>query len=55
MHTLTPILAFEGQEYLMLTPQLAGIPTRELGAPAGDLAVQRAVITSAVDFLIAGI
>ena len=55
MHTLTPILTFEGQEYLMLTPQLAGIPTRELGALAGDLAAQRAVITAAVDFLIAGI
>jgi toxin CcdB len=55
MHTLTPILTFEGQEYLMLTPQLAGIPTRELGALAGDLATQRAEITAAVDFLISGI
>jgi len=55
MQKLTPMLTFEGQEYLMLTPHLAGIPTRELGALAGDLATQRAVITAAVDFLISGI
>lgn len=55
MHRLTPLLTFAGKEYLMLTPQLAGIATRELGPVAGDLSAQRDVITAAVDFLISGI
>ena len=55
MRTLTPILKFEGKHYLMLTPQLAGIPARELGAVAGDLVSDRDTIVAAVDFLLAGI
>jgi toxin CcdB len=30
MTTLTPVLVVEGKQYLMLTPQLAGIAAREL-------------------------
>jgi toxin CcdB len=41
MRTLTPILKFEGKEFLMLTPQVAGIPARALGPVAGDLASDR--------------
>jgi toxin CcdB len=55
MRTLTPILEFEGKRYLMLTPQVAGIPTRELGPLAGDLNSDRDTIVAAVDFLRAGI
>ena len=51
MRTLTPILKFEGKEFLMLTPQVAGIPARELGPVAGDLASDRDKIIAAVDFL----
>ncbi len=54
MRTLTPILRFEGKEYLMLTPQIAGIPARELGPIVGDLASDRDTIVAAVDFLFAG-
>jgi toxin CcdB len=54
MKTLTPALHFEGKEYLMLTPQLAGIPARELGPVAGDLASARDTIIAAVDFLLSG-
>jgi len=39
----------------MLTPQVAGIPTRELGPLAGDLNSDRDTIVAAVDFLLAGI
>jgi len=52
---LTPILKFEGKEFLMLTPQVAGIPARELGPVAGDLASHRDKIIAAVDFLVSGI
>jgi toxin CcdB len=55
MRTLTPILKFEGKDYLMLTPQVSGIPARELGPVAGDLASERDTIVAAVDFLRAGI
>jgi toxin CcdB len=55
IRTLTPILKFEGKEFLMLTPQVAGIPVRELGPIAGDLATDRDTIIAAVDFLLAGI
>jgi toxin CcdB len=55
MRTLTPILKFEGKEFLMLTPQVAGIPARELGPVAGDLASDRDKIIAAIDFLLSGI
>src|ERR1700677_1716580 len=55
MRTLTPILKFEGKEFLMLTPQVAGISARELGPVAGDLASERDKIIAAVDFLLSGI
>jgi toxin CcdB len=55
MRTLTPVLRFEGKEYVVLTPQLAGIPARELGPIAGHLISERDAIIAAVDFLLAGI
>src|SRR5271170_3520109 len=55
MRTLTPILKFEGKEFMMLTPQVAGILGRELGPVAGDLASDRDKIIAAVDFLLSGI
>ncbi len=55
MQTLTPILKFEGKEFQMLTPQVAGIPARELGAVVGDLTSERDKIIAAVDFLLSGI
>jgi toxin CcdB len=55
MRTLTPILKFEGKEFLMVTPQVAGIPARELGPIAGVLASHRDKIIAAVDFLRSGV
>jgi toxin CcdB len=54
MRTLTPILKFDGKEYLMLTPQMAGVPASELGPSAGDLAAERTTILAAIDFLLTG-
>lgn len=51
---LMPLLAFDDERYVLMTPQLAGISRKELGAPAGSLAEQRQVILGALDFLIAG-
>jgi toxin CcdB len=55
MQTLTPLLAVEGKDYLMLTPQLAGVAVRDLGQIVANAAVQRGEIVAALDFLIYGI
>jgi toxin CcdB len=54
LSNLTPALRFDGDSYLLMTPQLAGIARTDLGAPAGNLAEQRQAILAALDFLIMG-
>lgn len=51
---LTPVISFEGRRYALLTPQLAGISRDELGPPAGSLADQERVISTAIEFLLRG-
>jgi toxin CcdB len=51
---LTPILKFEDEAYVLVTPQLAGIGRKELGASSGTLAEHRDVILGAMDFLLTG-
>ncbi|MGH8201026.1 MAG: CcdB family protein [Steroidobacteraceae bacterium] len=51
---LMPILKFENEPYVLVTPQLAGIGSKELGAASGSLAEHRGVILGAVDFLLTG-
>ncbi len=55
MKTLTPFLVIEGESFVMLTPQLAGIPKSELGAPVAQVQQHRAEIIAAIDFLVTGI
>ncbi len=52
---LTPTLTIEGTEYLMLTPQLAGIQRKELGKAIADVGYARTDIINALDFLLTGI
>ena len=52
---LTPVLDIEGSSYLLLVPQLAGIPKNELGAPVISVVTHRDEIIAALDFLITGI
>lgn len=51
---LTPALKFDGDSYVLMTPQLAGVARTELGAPAGTLAGERNAIIAAMDFLLTG-
>ena len=51
---LTPALTFDGETYVLMTPQLAGVARSDLGAPAGSLAAERAAILAAMDFLLTG-
>jgi toxin CcdB len=51
---LTPEVEIEGETCLLMTPQLAGIATRELGTPVGTLNELRSEIVAALDLLITG-
>jgi len=51
---LTPALSFDGDTYLLMTPQLAGIARADLGPQAGTLLDQREQIVAAVEFLLTG-
>lgn len=51
---LTPELTFNGDRYVLMTPQLAGIGRAELGSHAGTLVDERQTILSAIDFLLTG-
>jgi len=51
---LTPALTFDGETYVLMTPQLAGVARSDLGAPAGSLAGERHAIVAAMDFLLTG-
>lgn len=55
LQQLTPIVEFESETYVLLTPQLAAMAHAELGAAIGSLAQQRGTILAAVDFLLTGI
>ena len=52
---LTPIFNIENVDYLMFTPQLAGIPRKELGKVIADVEYARTDIINALDFLLTGI
>ena len=51
---LMPLVEFDGDVYVMLTPQLAGIALGDLGPAAGSLAERRDTIVAAMDFLLLG-
>jgi toxin CcdB len=51
---LTPILQFEDDHYVLMTPELAGIARADLGATAGSLAGFRELILATMDFLTVG-
>ncbi|MET0528490.1 MAG: CcdB family protein [Microvirga sp.] len=48
---LTPVVHFQGAEYLLLSHQLAPVPVRELHRPIGSLYADQDVIKRALDFL----
>ena len=52
---LTPSIEIGGEQYLLMTPQLAGIARSELGPAVGNVADQRSAIVSALDLLITGV
>jgi len=55
MQTLTLAIRVEGKDYLMITPQLAGVAARELGPVVANASADLPAIIAALDFLISGI
>lgn len=55
LKALMPVLEINGERFAMMTPQMAGIPRGELGAPVAQVERQRFEIIAAVDFLLTGI
>ena len=51
---LTPRLDFQGQTYVAMVPELAGVPRRALGPLAGNLGAQRELLLAALDLVITG-
>jgi toxin CcdB len=51
---LIPEVSFDGDRYVLMTPQLAGVGRAELGPHAGTLAEERQIILAAIDFLLTG-
>src|SRR5262245_60297177 len=47
---LMPLVEFQGETYVLMTPHLAAILRDDLGAPAGSLAERRDMIIAAMDF-----
>jgi toxin CcdB len=51
---LAPQVTFDGDRYILMTPQLAGVARTDLGVQAGSLAEEHQAILGALDFLLAG-
>ena len=55
MRRLTPTVTYEGEQLLLLVPQIASMPARALKNPIGSLSHLREEIIAALDFAITGI
>ncbi|NOQ79531.1 MAG: plasmid maintenance protein CcdB [Gammaproteobacteria bacterium] len=55
MVRLTPEIIFNDEKLLLLTPQIAAIPTSLLKNPVGSLILFRDEIISSIDFAITGV
>jgi toxin CcdB len=55
LHTLTPVCSVDNRNYVLVTPQLAGISARELGRAVADLSHERQTIIAALGLLFTGI
>lgn len=55
MNGLTPIIEYENEEFILLTPQIASMPENLLKNPVGSVETMRDEIIAAIDFAITGI
>jgi toxin CcdB len=52
---LTPDIEYEGEVYLLLTPQLTSMPAHLLKEPIGTIKSLKNIIIDAIDFAVTGI
>ncbi len=52
---LCPTLLIEGESFIAITQQIAGIDRKHVGEEVSDLSQNRAEIIAAVDFMLSGI
>ncbi len=52
---LTPVIEYENEKLLLLTAQIASVPTKKLEHPVGSLSDFRDEIIASLDFAITGI
>lgn len=52
---LNPAMAIDGELFIAITQDIAGIDRNQLGSRAHDLSTYRAEIIAAVDFVLSGI
>lgn len=52
---LNPLLAVEGQTFILPTQELAGVPLKAFKRPVANLVGERETILRALDFVLAGI
>ncbi|MEQ8835403.1 CcdB family protein [Haliea sp.] len=55
MERLTPTVTYDGEELLLLIPQIASMPAKALKKPIGSLSHLREEIVTALDFALTGI
>ena len=55
MDGLTPLIEYEKEQYILLTPQIASMPSKLLKDPVGSVEPLRDEIIAAIDFAITGI
>lgn len=52
---LTPLLRFDGKDWILGTPLMIGIPKKEIGSRVGSLQEHGFEIMNAIDFLLTGV
>lgn len=55
IETLMPIFTIDGTRFVIVTPQLAGVAKKHLGAVVAELSAQRHEIIAALGLLVTGI
>ncbi len=54
MEVLAPVVQFDEEIFVLMTPQISAIPARSLQEPVGSLAECRTEIIAALDFAFTG-
>ncbi len=51
---LTPLVRFDEESFVLMTPQISAIPVRSIQDPVGSLALYKTEIIAALDFAFTG-